>query len=70
MRASGGRTCGCGGESEVGSLPGEDILDGGGGAVASTPGAVLVRDSKNAQGARLAFASDVWAGSVSYAAER
>ncbi|MEE1771956.1 DUF397 domain-containing protein [Streptomyces sp. JV185] len=36
--------------------------------VASTPGAVLVRDSKNAQGARLAFASGAWAGFVSYAA--
>ncbi|MET9657938.1 DUF397 domain-containing protein [Streptomyces sp. NPDC006510] len=36
--------------------------------VASTPGAVLVRDSKNVQGARLAFASGAWAGFVSYAA--
>jgi hypothetical protein len=38
--------------------------------VASTPGVVLVRDSKDAQGARLAFASDAWAGFVSYAAGR
>ncbi|WP_327273503.1 DUF397 domain-containing protein [Streptomyces sp. NBC_01224] len=38
--------------------------------VAAAPGAVLVRDSKNAQGARLAFASDAWAGFVSYAAGR
>ncbi|MFB6992260.1 MULTISPECIES: DUF397 domain-containing protein [unclassified Streptomyces] len=36
--------------------------------VATTPGAVLVRDSKNAQGARLAFASSAWTGFVSYAA--
>ncbi|MFF8913478.1 DUF397 domain-containing protein [Streptomyces sp. NPDC015032] len=38
--------------------------------VAVAPEAVLVRDSKNAQGARLAFASDAWAGFVSYAAGR
>ncbi|MFJ2896375.1 DUF397 domain-containing protein [Streptomyces sp. NPDC087218] len=34
--------------------------------VASTPGVVLVRDSKDAQGARLAFGSGAWAGFVSY----
>ncbi|MEU2128497.1 DUF397 domain-containing protein [Streptomyces sp. NPDC018352] len=38
--------------------------------VAAAPGAVLVRDSKNVQGARLAFASGAWAGFVSYAAGR
>ncbi|MFJ2583517.1 DUF397 domain-containing protein [Streptomyces sp. NBC_00376] len=38
--------------------------------VATTPDVVLVRDSKNAQGARLAFASGAWAGFVSYAAGR
>ncbi|MEE1808318.1 DUF397 domain-containing protein [Streptomyces sp. BE133] len=36
--------------------------------VATTPGAVLVRDSKNLQGPRLAFASGAWAGFVPYAA--
>ncbi|MFF9568250.1 DUF397 domain-containing protein [Streptomyces sp. NPDC014685] len=36
--------------------------------VASTPGTVLVRDSKDVQGARLAFAPGAWAGFVPYAA--
>ncbi|MFE7358002.1 DUF397 domain-containing protein [Streptomyces sp. NPDC057543] len=36
--------------------------------VASAPGTVHVRDSKNLQGARLAFASGAWAGFVPYAA--
>lgn len=35
--------------------------------VATTPGAVLVRDSKNVQGPRLAFASGAWADFRSYA---
>ncbi|MFF9348008.1 DUF397 domain-containing protein [Streptomyces sp. NPDC014734] len=34
--------------------------------VAAAPDAVLVRDSKNAQGARLVFAPGAWAGFVSY----
>ncbi|MDV9199670.1 DUF397 domain-containing protein [Streptomyces sp. Wh19] len=38
--------------------------------VASTPGVVLVRDSKDVQGPCLAFASGAWAGFVSYAARR
>lgn len=38
--------------------------------VAVDPGGICVRDSKNAQGARLAFTSAAWAGFVSYAAER
>lgn len=38
--------------------------------VATTPGAVHVRDSKNVRGARLAFAADAWAGFVPYAAGR
>lgn len=36
--------------------------------VAAAPGTVLVRDSKNLQGPRLAIASGAWAGFVSYAA--
>ncbi|MFJ9527865.1 DUF397 domain-containing protein [Streptomyces cyaneofuscatus] len=36
--------------------------------VATAPGAVHVRDSKNAQGPRLAVAPAAWAGFVSYAA--
>ncbi|MFF9509585.1 DUF397 domain-containing protein [Streptomyces sp. NPDC014724] len=36
--------------------------------VAATPGVVHVRDSKNLQGARLAFAAGAWAGFVLYAA--
>ncbi|MFD4944393.1 DUF397 domain-containing protein [Streptomyces sp. NPDC058239] len=36
--------------------------------VATTPGAVLVRDSKNLQGPRRAFVSGAWADFVSYAA--
>ncbi|MFE7617292.1 DUF397 domain-containing protein [Streptomyces sp. NPDC057496] len=36
--------------------------------VASAPGVVLVRDSKDCQGPRLAFASGAWAGFVPYAA--
>ncbi|MFC9755580.1 DUF397 domain-containing protein [Streptomyces sp. NPDC056921] len=38
--------------------------------VAAAPGTVHVRDSKNAQGPRLAFGPSAWAGFVSYAAER
>ncbi|MCX5110038.1 DUF397 domain-containing protein [Streptomyces sp. NBC_00378] len=38
--------------------------------VAVAPDAMLVRDSKNVQGARLAFGADAWAGFVSYAAGR
>ncbi|MFD7533146.1 DUF397 domain-containing protein [Streptomyces sp. NPDC059849] len=38
--------------------------------VAIDPGGICVRDSKNAQGARLAFTSAAWTGFVSYAAER
>ena len=34
--------------------------------VAPAPGVVLVRDSKDAQGARLAFGSGAWTGFVSY----
>ncbi|WP_405508888.1 DUF397 domain-containing protein [Streptomyces cyaneofuscatus] len=37
--------------------------------VATAPGAVLVRDSKNVQGPRLAVAPSAWTGFVSYAAE-
>lgn len=36
--------------------------------VATTPGAVHVRDSKNARGPRLAVAPAAWAGFVAYAA--
>ncbi|MFI1845790.1 DUF397 domain-containing protein [Streptomyces microflavus] len=36
--------------------------------VATAPGAVYVRDSKNAHGPRLALAPAAWAGFVSYAA--
>lgn len=35
--------------------------------VARTPGTVHVRDSKNAQGPRLAFGPGAWAGFVPYA---
>ncbi|MEU8677169.1 DUF397 domain-containing protein [Streptomyces sp. NPDC048560] len=35
--------------------------------VASAPGTVHVRDSKNAQGPRLAFGPGAWAGFVPYA---
>ncbi|MFE6665978.1 DUF397 domain-containing protein [Streptomyces sp. NPDC057697] len=38
--------------------------------IAAAPGSVHVRDSKNTQGARLAFTSAAWTGFVSYAAER
>ncbi|MFF9349631.1 DUF397 domain-containing protein [Streptomyces sp. NPDC014734] len=38
--------------------------------IAASPGAVHVRDSKNAEGPRLAFGPDAWAGFVSYAVER
>ncbi|QNE75589.1 DUF397 domain-containing protein [Streptomyces finlayi] len=38
--------------------------------VAAALGSVHVRDSKNAQGARLAFAPGAWAGFVPYAAGR
>ncbi|MEE1843068.1 DUF397 domain-containing protein [Streptomyces sp. NPDC059118] len=38
--------------------------------VATAPGGICVRDSKNAQGARLAFTSAAWTGFVSYATER
>ncbi|MEU2131942.1 DUF397 domain-containing protein [Streptomyces sp. NPDC018352] len=37
--------------------------------VAAAPGTVHVRDSKKAQGPRLAFGPNAWAGFVSYAAE-
>ncbi|MFI7233640.1 DUF397 domain-containing protein [Streptomyces cyaneofuscatus] len=36
--------------------------------VATAPGTVQVRDSKNLQGPRLAVAPSAWAGFVSYAA--
>ncbi|MFE7951109.1 DUF397 domain-containing protein [Streptomyces sp. NPDC057426] len=35
--------------------------------VATTPGTVHVRDSKDAEGARLAFGAASWAGFVAYA---
>jgi hypothetical protein len=38
--------------------------------VAATPGAVHVRDSKNAQGPRLAFSPHAWTDFVAYAAGR
>ncbi|CAO0836772.1 DUF397 domain-containing protein [Streptomyces microflavus] len=38
--------------------------------VATAPGAVHVRDSKNAQGPRLALTPTAWAGFVPYAAGR
>ncbi|MGW1841586.1 DUF397 domain-containing protein [Streptomyces sp. NPDC001966] len=38
--------------------------------VAAAPGTVHVRDSKNAQGPRLAFGPSAWAGFVPYAAGR
>ncbi|MEU8703378.1 DUF397 domain-containing protein [Streptomyces sp. NPDC048680] len=38
--------------------------------VAAAPDSVHVRDSKNVQGACLAFASEAWAGFVPYAAGR
>lgn len=38
--------------------------------VATAPDAVHVRDSKNAQGSRLAFTSDSWTRFVPYAAGR
>ncbi|MFH8471259.1 DUF397 domain-containing protein [Streptomyces sp. NPDC018000] len=38
--------------------------------VAAAPGTVHVRDSKDAEGPRLAFAQGAWAGFVSYAARR
>ncbi|MBN3928682.1 DUF397 domain-containing protein [Streptomyces verrucosisporus] len=38
--------------------------------VAATPGTAHVRDSKNAQGPRLAFALEAWAGFTAYAAGR
>ncbi|MFE5095499.1 DUF397 domain-containing protein [Streptomyces sp. NPDC056638] len=37
--------------------------------VATTPGAVHVRDSKNVKGPRLTFGPSAWAGFVSHAAE-
>lgn len=37
--------------------------------LALTPGTVHVRDSKNATGPRLAFASDAWAAFVPYVSE-
>lgn len=36
--------------------------------IAPAPGTVHVRDSKNAQGPRLVFGPNAWAGFVSYAA--
>ncbi|NUW02750.1 DUF397 domain-containing protein [Streptomyces sp. CAI 127] len=38
--------------------------------VAAAPNTVLVRDSKNVQGPRLALAPAAWAGFVAYAAAR
>ncbi|MFD8969985.1 DUF397 domain-containing protein [Streptomyces sp. NPDC059568] len=38
--------------------------------ITATPAAVLVRDSKNAQGPRLALAPTAWADFVAYASER
>ncbi|MGK5446415.1 DUF397 domain-containing protein [Streptomyces radiopugnans] len=38
--------------------------------VAAAPGTVHVRDSKNAQGPRLAFAQEAWADFTAYAAAR
>jgi hypothetical protein len=38
--------------------------------VAATPGAVHVRDSKDAQGPRLAFSPHAWSGFTAYAAGR
>ncbi|MFD5552867.1 DUF397 domain-containing protein [Streptomyces sp. NPDC127068] len=38
--------------------------------VADAPGAVLVRDSKSAQGPRLGFAPAAWANFVAYASGR
>ncbi len=35
--------------------------------VATTPGTVHVRDSKNTQGPHLAFGTDAWAGFVAHA---
>lgn len=46
------------------SSNGEDCVE-----VATTPGTVHVRDSKNAEGPRLAFGPGAWAGFVSFAAE-
>ncbi|MFJ7064614.1 DUF397 domain-containing protein [Streptomyces sp. NPDC101115] len=37
--------------------------------VAATPGTVHVRDSKDAEGPRLAFGPDAWVGFVGYASE-
>ncbi|MEV7275731.1 DUF397 domain-containing protein [Streptomyces sp. NPDC093111] len=37
--------------------------------VAATPGTVHVRDSKDADGARLGFGRDAWAGFLSFASE-
>ncbi|GAA2786582.1 DUF397 domain-containing protein [Streptomyces showdoensis] len=37
--------------------------------VAAAPGTVHVRDSKDADGARLGFGRDAWAGFVSFASE-
>ena len=38
--------------------------------VATTPGTIHVRDSKNVQGPRLAFAPEAWADFVSHTADR
>ena len=38
--------------------------------VAATPGTIHVRDSKNVQGPRLAFAPEAWADFVSHTADR
>ncbi|MGW7304636.1 DUF397 domain-containing protein [Streptomyces sp. NPDC054835] len=37
--------------------------------VAATPGTVHVRDSKDADGSRLGFGRDAWAGFLSFASE-
>ncbi|MBT2406828.1 MULTISPECIES: DUF397 domain-containing protein [unclassified Streptomyces] len=46
------------------SSEGDDCVE-----VATTPRTVHVRDSKNAQGPRLAFAPHAWTGFVSHAGE-
>ncbi|MER7686176.1 DUF397 domain-containing protein [Streptomyces sp. NPDC097610] len=37
--------------------------------IATTPGTILVRDSKNVEGPRLALTPDAWAAFVPYASE-
>ncbi|MFD6761283.1 DUF397 domain-containing protein [Streptomyces roseolus] len=38
--------------------------------VATTPGTIHVRDSKNTEGPRLAFGPAAWAGFVAYSSEK